>query len=106
MNTQEAINNAIEYLTTAVNTLPRVSAEALGLDYRAGMVYVDLESRAIIVKGGNARSLAYYGGFEYVPEGNVTSIGPFTIYSEEGEDGECERIIDALDHFEENYEAS
>lgn len=106
MPVQVAIENALVAIEEAVYSLPRVSAAKIGLDVRAGYVYVDVEEQCIVVEGSSG-SLDYYGGFEYVPEENTTSIGQFKVYMAEGLTGEyCERVVDAIDSFIENEEAA
>lgn len=43
----------------------RLNACDVGLDIRAGTVYLDLQNEAIICLG-NSSNLEYYGGFQYV----------------------------------------
>jgi hypothetical protein len=94
-----AIDNAFEAIEAAVADLPRVSAAKIGLDPRAGYVYVDLEDEAIVAESHNIRSLDYYGGFEYVDEDAVSTIGNYKIYS-----ADSERVAGALEYFEEHNE--
>lgn len=106
MSVANTIDDAIAAVEEAVYKLPRVSAAKLGLDNRAGYVYVDVDGNAIICEGSSG-SLDYYGGFEYVPEECVTSLGQFKVYMAEGIHGSyCERIVDAVDSFIENQEAA
>ena len=99
MPVQVAIDNALVHVSEAIDCLPRVRADHIGLDPRAGYVYVDLEDECIITKG-NHRSLDYYGGFEYVPADNITELGDYKIYSAYGLAGdECQRVLDALQAF-------
>jgi len=58
--------------------MERVSADKLGLDIRCGRVYIDRGERVIV--SDNARSLEYYGGFEYIDKECKTQIGDYTIY--------------------------
>ena len=73
----------------------RVSAEDIGLDSRAGYVFVSTEERWIAAVAGNVRSLEYYGGFEYVDD--KLSIDEITFYS-----GDDSRVTDALEYYIEN----
>jgi hypothetical protein len=74
--------------------MPRVPASRLGLDDRCGRVYIDADQRVIVVNG--SRSLDYYGGFEYIKEGEGrTTIGDFVIYSG------VDRVEDCFENFEE-----
>ena len=75
-----------------------VSADAVGLDVRAGMVYV---FPAEYVGGGFIASdrpgpLDYYGGFEYVDKDCIPHVGTTKIYS-----GEDSRVAGCLEHYNE-----
>ncbi len=70
----------------------RVSAEAVGLDHRAGYVFVSTEEGWIAAVAGNVRSLEYYGGFEYVDD--KLSIGEITFYS-----SDSSRVADAIEYY-------
>ena len=72
-----------------------VSADACGLDYRAGKLYVTPD--AIIA--ANSATLDYYGGFEYVDSEYVTTIGKYKIYS-----AESSRVMEAIETFFEKDE--
>jgi len=54
------------------------SAEKLGLDRRAGNVYVSDEG--VIIEKHNRRSFDYYGGGEYVADEYRASIGDYEVY--------------------------
>lgn len=74
--------------------MERVSADKLGLDMRCGMVYIDRAERVIV--SGNTRSLDYYGGFEYIKEGEGrTTIGDYAIYNG------ADRVEDCFESLEE-----
>tara|TARA_B100000214_G_scaffold326015_1_gene263840 strand:+ start:10156 stop:10527 length:372 start_codon:yes stop_codon:yes gene_type:complete len=70
----------------------RVSAEAVGLDHRAGYVFVSTDEGWIAAVAGNVRSLEYYGGFEYVDD--KLSIGEITFYS-----SDSSRVADAIEYY-------
>ena len=72
----------------------RVSAEAIGLDPRAGYVFVSVEEGWIAVNSAHKRSLDYYGGFEYVDYNHREEILDFTFFA-----SGCRRIDDALEHY-------
>ena len=63
------------------------SAEAIGLDQRAGY-RLWATTEAVIVKASNDRSLQHFGGFEYVDAEYRKQIGDYVIYSQD-EDEEC-----------------
>ena len=68
--------------------MERVSADKLGLDIRCGRVYIDRDERVIV--SDSARSLDYYGGFEYIKEGEGrTTIGDYVIYNGDNRVEDC-----------------
>lgn len=74
----------------------RVSADKVGLDYRAGSVYVLCNG---IVREGATNSLEYYGGFEYVDREYVIELGNWTFYSDDDE-----RVRECIAHYNEELE--
>jgi len=70
----------------------RVSAEAVGLDARAGYVFISTEEGWIASR--NTRSLDYYGGFEYISEEHKVIVGEITFYS-----NDHDRVADALEYY-------
>ena len=70
----------------------RVSAEAVGLDGRAGYLFISTEEGWIASR--NARSLEYYGGFEYIGTDYKVIVGEITFYSEDHS-----RVADALEYY-------
>lgn len=68
----------------------RVSAEAVGLDCRAGYLFVSTEEGWIASR--NTRSLEYYGGFEYIDCEYKVVVGDITFYS-----ADHSRVADALE---------
>ena len=72
----------------------RVSAEAVGLDARAGYLFISTEEGWIASR--NTRLLEYYGGFEYIGEEYRVTVGEITFYS-----SEHSRVADAIKHYEE-----
>ena len=59
--------------------LEEVSTTKIGLDIRAGHVFVSHEG--IIAHNQERRVLDYYGGFEYVSKEHVHVLGDYTFYS-------------------------
>ena len=88
---QDQIDNLIDQYLEDSDAV-RVSAEAVGLDHRAGYVFVSTEEGWIAAVAGNVRSLEYYGGFEYVDD--KLSIGEMTFYS-----SDSSRVADAIEYF-------
>ena len=74
----------------------RVSASKVGLDIRAGSVYVSVEENWIAVRGGT-RTIDYYGGFEYIDPDERKTIGDYTFY-----EGDNDRVQDCLEYYSEN----
>ena len=70
----------------------RVSAEAVGLDHRAGYVFISTEEGWIASR--NTRSLEYYGGFEYIGEEYRVTVGEITFYS-----SDHSRVADAIEYY-------
>jgi hypothetical protein len=93
MEVVDEVNYGIERFVAGME---RVSADKLGLDIRAGRVYIDRDERVIV--SDNPRSLEYYGGFEYIDKECKTQIGDYTIYME------CDRVADCFDCLEDEVE--
>ena len=70
----------------------RVSAEAVGLDARAGYLFISTEEGWIASR--NTRSLEYYGGFEYIGTDYKVIVGEITFYSEDHS-----RVADAIEYY-------
>ena len=88
---QEQISNLVDQYFEDSGAV-RVSAEAVGLDHRAGYVFVSTDEGWIAAVAGNVRSLEYYGGFEYVDD--KLSIGEITFYS-----NVSSRVADAIEYY-------
>ena len=71
----------------------RVNAEAVGLDHRAGTVYVSTEECYIAVVG-SLRSIEYYGGFEYISLDHRVTIGDTTFFCDDST-----RVLEALEYY-------
>jgi len=97
-NLLDAIEEAINAVSAAVNELPRVRATEIGLGGGCGSVYVDTENCLII--SDRPRSLDYYGGFEYIKEDCYTIIGDYKIYGVE----EHDRVTNAIEYFKQHHE--
>jgi hypothetical protein len=82
----DAIGEVVERHVQGMRKEP---ASRLGLDDRCGMLYVDEDT--IVAYTGSW--LYYYGGFEYIGEGEGrTTLGEFTFYTTESD-----RVRDALE---------
>ena len=75
-----------------------VSASDIGLDSRAGGVYISVNEDFVAVSGGG-KSINYYGGFEYIDIDQIITIGHMTFYS-----GEASRVRDCIEYYIENTE--
>ena len=93
---QEQIRNIVDEYFEASGAV-RVSAEAVGLDHRAGYVFVSTEEGWIAAVAGNVRSLEYYGGFEYVDD--KLSVGEMTFYS-----NDSRRVADAIEYYNDEHQ--
>ena len=83
----DAINEVVERHVQGMRKEP---ASRLGLDERCGMLYVDEDT--IVAHTGSR--LDYYGGFEYIKEGEGrTTLGEFTFYTTESD-----RVADAIEN--------
>ena len=95
MSIESMIDRHNNELHAAINALPVVSATQLGLDGRAGSrLYIEGEERAIYCRASLLRPLDYYGGFEYIKEGEGrTTIGDWVRF-----DGyESERVAECFE---------
>ena len=72
----------------------RVSTEKVGLDPRAGYVFVSPGEGWIAAVAGNVRCLEYYGGFEYIGEEHKVIVGTITFYS-----SDHSRVADAIEYY-------
>ena len=75
----------------------RVSAEAVGLDHRAGYLFISTEEGWIASR--NTRSLEYYGGFEYIGEEYRVTVGEITFYS-----SDHSRVADAIEYYNDEHQ--
>jgi len=81
-STLDMIDAVSEVVERHVRGMTRMTANELGLDIRAGRVYVDLVEEVIAVEC--SRSIDYYGGFEYIKEGEGrTTCGSYTFFNTE-----------------------
>ena len=88
---QDQIDNLIDQYLEDSEAV-RVSAEAVGLDHRAGYLFISTEEGWIASR--NTRSLEYYGGFEYIGEEYRVTVGEITFYSDDHS-----RVWDAIEYF-------
>ena len=87
----DAVNEVVE--RNIRTNFTQVPASDLGLDNRCGRVMIDLADEVIAVPNHNIRMLDYYGGFEYIKEGEGrVTLGEFTFYTTDSD-----RVRDALE---------
>ena len=73
----DEVNDMVEQ---QVAGMQRIAASQLGLDDRCGRVYIDRNDEVIAT--ANRSSLDYYGGFEYIKEGEGRiTVGDYTFYT-------------------------
>ena len=94
----DAVNEVVErnIRTNFVQT----PASDLGLDIRCGRLYVDIVDEVIAVPNHNIRTLDYYGGFEYIKEGEGrVTMGDYTFFTSDNERvNDCfEALRDSVD---------
>jgi len=64
----------------------QVPASDVGLDNRCGRVLIDVVDEVIAVPNHNIRMLDYYGGFEYIKEGEGRiTVGDYTFFTSDNE---------------------
>ena len=95
MDILEIVDQATKDFKEALMELPKVNARELGIDERAGRVWIDVDNGLIIAGSGFVRTLDYYGGFEYVDDESVTEFAGYKIYHDSSE-----RVMEALDAYE------
>lgn len=93
MDFKELMDGAQALADEAIATGTQHPAETLGLDRRCGSLWVSEEWIAT----EQPRMLNYYGGFEYIEDRYVTTLGSWTFYSAEDE---TERVEGAIAHLE------
>jgi hypothetical protein len=87
----DAINEVVERNIRA--NFNQVPTSDLGLDIRCGRVYIDAVDQVIAVPSHHIRTIDYYGGFEYIKEGEGrTTIGDYTFFTTESD-----RVQDCFD---------
>jgi hypothetical protein len=92
----DAVNEVVE--RNIRTNFTQESATKLGLDQRCGRLYVDIVDEVIAVPNHNIRTLDYYGGFEYVKEGEGRiTCGEYTFFTTESD-----RIADCFEALSED----
>jgi len=80
----DSVNEVVE--RNIRNNFTQVPASDLGLDIRCGRVMIDLADEVIAVPNHNIRMLDYYGGFEYITEGDGRiTVGDYTFFTSDNE---------------------
>jgi len=91
----DAINEVVE--RNIRNQFTQVPASDLGLDIRCGRVMVDVVDQVIAVPNHNIRMLDYYGGFEYINEGEGrVTVGDYTFFTSDNDRvNDCFKSLEA-----------
>ena len=98
-STLDMIDCVNEVVERHVRKMDLVTASDLGLDIRCGRVFIDRNEEVIAVEC--SRSIDYYGGFEYIKEGEGrTQVGSYTFFNTESS-----RVQDCFDHLNEEVDA-
>ncbi|MEI8077893.1 MAG: hypothetical protein WCH33_09340 [Betaproteobacteria bacterium] len=85
----DLLDEVADMVERHVAGMRKESASRLGLDERCGMLWVDED--CIVAYTGSR--LDYYGGFEYIKEGDGrTTLGDYTFYS-----STSDRVADAIE---------
>jgi len=85
----DLLDEVADMVARHVQGMRKESASRLGLDERCGMLWVDED--CIVAYTGSR--LDYYGGFEYIKEGDGrTTLGDYTFYS-----STSDRVADAIE---------
>ena len=93
----DAVNEVVE---RNIRKFDQVPASDLGLDIRCGRLMVDIVDEVIAVPNHNIRMLDYYGGFEYIKEGDGrVTVGDYTFFTSDNERvNDCfEALRDSID---------
>jgi hypothetical protein len=101
MRLYEALRSIEQISEELIDTCKEATHESLGLDPRAGYDLM-VASDFIACPKNAARSLNYYGGFEYVDTENVITMGEWVIYY--GDDELVRRHLDRVQNLTETSE--
>ena len=94
----DSVNEVVE--RNIRNHFVQTPASDLGLDNRCGRLMVDIVDEVIAVPNHNIRMLDYYGGFEYIKEGEGrVTVGDYTFFTSDNERvNDCfEALRDSID---------
>ena len=92
MDLFELIDNISELTDNFIGNAVKVNPEQLGLDNRCGSLFVTPD--CIGTYKDRDRALRYYGGFEYINDGNRHEMGDYVFYSRE-----ATRVDEALEYY-------
>jgi hypothetical protein len=85
-STLDMIDSVNEVVERNIRKFDQVPASDLGLDIRCGRVLVDMVDQVIAVPNHNIRMLDYYGGFEYIKEGEGrVTMGDYTFFTSDND---------------------
>lgn len=92
MDLFELIDEVTELTDAFVGKMVKVNPEQLGLDNRCGSLFITPD--CIGTYKDRDRALRYYGGFEYINDGNRHEMGDYVFYSRE-----ATRVDEALEYY-------
>jgi len=92
MDLFELIDNISELTDNFIGNAVKVNPEQLGLDNRCGSLFITPD--CIGTYKERDRALRYYGGFEYINDGNRHEMGDYVFYSRE-----ATRVDEALEYY-------
>jgi hypothetical protein len=94
----DAVNEVVER-NIRTNFIQHPASD-IGLDIRCGRVMVDIVDEVIAVPNHNLSGLDYYGGFEYIKEGEGrVTVGDWTFFTSDNE-----RVNDCFEALRESIE--
>lgn len=97
-STLDMIDAISEVIERKIRKMDTATPDELGLDMRCGRIYIDREDEVIAVPC--SRSIDYYGGFEYIKEGEGRiTVGDYTFYTTESS-----RVQDCFDRLNETVD--
>lgn len=93
MSLDQMLSEAADLAETFLKGKLKVNAMEVGLDFRAGTLYVGGDF--IATHDWNRYNLDYFGGFEYVEKDLINVVGDYVFYS-----SQSDRVQEAIDYAE------
>ena len=88
----EFLEEVGDKVTSIVEGMDKVQADAVGLDHRCGKLWIDAD--CVVIREDTDRQLQYYGGFEYIDPEYRQAIGGWVVYTEH------ERVASVIEAWE------